>query len=345
MFTIVPLPAFWISGAAACITRKVPVRFTATVRENTSAVVSAIPVSARMPAALMTPSSPPITSAALLTAALTEAGSDTSQAIATAPISSATAFAALSDRSRIATAAPSRRNSRAVARPIPDAPPVMMILRPASRAIVVFLFDLVRALSPANIQESGVFHSDAITVRWQRASEPVPVGRFGSSIAISASPSSARVGLSASSGGVPLGGERQDRFFCPPAPIAPAQPLAPQKASTAMGAGRERAMELWQLEATELARLIRVGQASSREAVAACLARMDAVNDKLNAVVRRMDEEALVAADAADAARAQGNALGPLHGVPVTIKVNTRKRPLTAVAWKARRAARVSSAR
>jgi amidase len=82
-------------------------------------------------------------------------------------------------------------------------------------------------------------------------------------------------------------------------------------------------MELWQLEATELARLIRVGQASSREAVAACLARMDAVNDKLNAVVRRMDEEALVAADAADAARAQGNALGPLHGVPVTIKVNT----------------------
>ena len=90
-----------------------------------------------------------------------------------------------------------------------------------------------------------------------------------------------------------------------------------------MGAGRERATELWQLEATELARLIRVGQASSREAVAACLARMDAVNDKLNAVVRRMDEEALVAADAADAARAQGNALGPLHGVPVTIKVNT----------------------
>src|SRR5438270_2684318 len=105
MFTIVPLPAFWISGAAAWITRKIPVKFTATVRENTSAVVSAIPVSAKTPAALMTPSSPPIASAALLTAALTDDGSDTSQAIATAPISSATAFAALSDRSRIATAA------------------------------------------------------------------------------------------------------------------------------------------------------------------------------------------------------------------------------------------------
>ena len=82
-------------------------------------------------------------------------------------------------------------------------------------------------------------------------------------------------------------------------------------------------MDLWRLDATELARLIRVGQASSREAVTACLARLDAVNGRLNAVVRRMDEEALAAADAADAARAAGAALGPLHGVPVTVKVNT----------------------
>jgi amidase len=50
---------------------------------------------------------------------------------------------------------------------------------------------------------------------------------------------------------------------------------------------------------------------------------MDAVNEKLNAVVRRMDEEALATADAADAARVRGDALGPLHGVPVTTKVNT----------------------
>src|SRR5690242_8817735 len=87
--------------------------------------------------------------------------------------------------------------------------------------------------------------------------------------------------------------------------------------------GKGGGMDLWQLDATDLARLIRVGQASSREAVGACLARMDAVNGKLNAVVRRMDEEALAAADAADEARARGDALGPLHGVPVTIKVNT----------------------
>src|SRR5438270_7094328 len=190
MFTIVPLPAFWISGAAAWITRKVPVKFTATVRENTSAVVSAIPVSAKTPAALMTPSSPPIASAASLAAALTDDGSDTSQAIATAPISSATAFAALSDRSRIATAAPSRRNSRAVARPIPDAPPVMMILRPASRAIV-FSCSIWSGLFAVYGQSDrgwptypggGVFHSDAIA---DKVTEGWPVmSRWGVTLAL-----------------------------------------------------------------------------------------------------------------------------------------------------------------
>src|SRR5205823_7624068 len=88
----------------------------------------------------------------------------------------------------------------------------------------------------------------------------------------------------------------------------------------------EAAMDLWRLDATDLARLIRLGQASSREAVTACLARMDRVNAKVNAVVRRMDGEALAAADAADATRARGVVLGPLHGVPITVKVNTDQR-------------------
>ena len=81
-------------------------------------------------------------------------------------------------------------------------------------------------------------------------------------------------------------------------------------------------MELWQLDATDLAHLVRTGRASAREAVQSCLSRMDAVNPALNAVVRRLDDEALAAADAADAARARGEALGLLHGVPVTTKVN-----------------------
>ena len=81
--------------------------------------------------------------------------------------------------------------------------------------------------------------------------------------------------------------------------------------------------ELWRLDATDLARLIRLGQVSAREATASVVARIDAVNPALNAIVRDLRAEAFQAADAADAARARGDALGPLHGVPVTTKVNT----------------------
>ncbi|HEY5664045.1 MAG TPA: amidase [Ilumatobacter sp.] len=80
--------------------------------------------------------------------------------------------------------------------------------------------------------------------------------------------------------------------------------------------------ELWQLGALELAGRIRVGEVSSREVVEAHLARVDAVNPALNAIVRRLDDEALAAADAADAAVADGAPIGPLHGVPITVKEN-----------------------
>ena len=80
--------------------------------------------------------------------------------------------------------------------------------------------------------------------------------------------------------------------------------------------------ELWQLDATDQARLIRTGRASAREAVASALARLEAVNPQINAVVQFMAEEALAAADAADVKQRRGEALPPLHGVPVTVKVN-----------------------
>ncbi len=80
--------------------------------------------------------------------------------------------------------------------------------------------------------------------------------------------------------------------------------------------------ELWQLGALQLAERIRSKQVSSREVVEAHLARIDAVNPHLNAIVRRLDDEALVAADAADRAVAAGSVLGPLHGVPCTVKEN-----------------------
>lgn len=84
----------------------------------------------------------------------------------------------------------------------------------------------------------------------------------------------------------------------------------------------EKPSLLWQADAVELAAMVRHGTASARELTQAALGRCDAVNAQINAVVRRFDEEALAAADAADAARARGEALGPLHGVPITIKCN-----------------------
>jgi amidase len=82
-------------------------------------------------------------------------------------------------------------------------------------------------------------------------------------------------------------------------------------------------MELWQYDATDLARLIRTGRASAKEAVDSVLARLHKVNPAINAVVAVYEAEARAAAETADAARARGHALPPLHGVPVTIKINT----------------------
>lgn len=81
--------------------------------------------------------------------------------------------------------------------------------------------------------------------------------------------------------------------------------------------------EIWQWSARALAEAIRTRSVSSREAVTAILARLDAVNPKVNAVVQVLRAEALAAADAADAALGRGDPVGALHGVPVTIKVNT----------------------
>ena len=81
--------------------------------------------------------------------------------------------------------------------------------------------------------------------------------------------------------------------------------------------------DLFRLSAAEIARRIASGAVSSREVAEDALARIDAVNPKLNAIVETRPEETLARADAIDAMRAKGAALGPLAGVPITIKVNT----------------------
>ncbi len=72
--------------------------------------------------------------------------------------------------------------------------------------------------------------------------------------------------------------------------------------------------------ASVIARRIRDREVSAVEVTQMHLARIDEVNAALNAVVTRCDHTALTRAKAADAALASGEPVGPLHGVPVTIK-------------------------
>ena len=78
--------------------------------------------------------------------------------------------------------------------------------------------------------------------------------------------------------------------------------------------------QLTEFGAAELAALIARGQASSTEVVGAHIARIEAVNARLNAVVLPTFEQALAAAEAADARRSRGEPAGLLDGVPMTIK-------------------------
>src|SRR5690242_3538941 len=79
---------------------------------------------------------------------------------------------------------------------------------------------------------------------------------------------------------------------------------------------------IWQWSAVDTAAAIQEGRASAQEVVAAHVERMHAANPSLNAVVVDLSAQAIEAARAADRAQAQGAALGKLHGVPVTIKIN-----------------------
>jgi amidase len=84
----------------------------------------------------------------------------------------------------------------------------------------------------------------------------------------------------------------------------------------------EAPVELTSTPAEQLTRLIRDGEVSAVEVVEAHLEQITDVDPALNAVVQVDSERAVNAAKAADRARADGAALGPLHGVPFTAKDN-----------------------
>ncbi|MDR6756606.1 amidase [Mycoplana sp. BE70] len=73
--------------------------------------------------------------------------------------------------------------------------------------------------------------------------------------------------------------------------------------------------------AVELSAAIHAGNVSCRSVMAAYLARIEALNPKINAIVSLRDESDLMAeAEAADRALAEGCSRGWLHGVPFAVK-------------------------
>lgn len=78
--------------------------------------------------------------------------------------------------------------------------------------------------------------------------------------------------------------------------------------------------ELHLLSAVDAARLIREGTISSEQLVEACLARIKAVDEQVQAWAFLDPDYALQQARVADQFRLSGQSIGPLHGVPVGIK-------------------------
>ncbi|SMF32259.1 aspartyl-tRNA(Asn)/glutamyl-tRNA(Gln) amidotransferase subunit A [Tistlia consotensis] len=74
------------------------------------------------------------------------------------------------------------------------------------------------------------------------------------------------------------------------------------------------------LGALEIARLVAAGEVSAREVVEAALARIEASEPAANAFIHLDPDGARIEADRLDAARAAGEPLGPLAGVPVSVK-------------------------
>ena len=78
--------------------------------------------------------------------------------------------------------------------------------------------------------------------------------------------------------------------------------------------------EICYMTATELAARIREKDLSATEVMEAHLARIEAFNPKINAIVTFLPEAAMEGARAADGALARGLPVGPLHGLPVAHK-------------------------
>src|SRR4051812_49906185 len=80
--------------------------------------------------------------------------------------------------------------------------------------------------------------------------------------------------------------------------------------------------DLWRLSAAEIAALIGSKKISAKEAAHAALARLEAVNPTINAVVDHRPEDTLAQAAAVDAGMARKGEAGPRSRVAITVEGN-----------------------
>jgi len=79
---------------------------------------------------------------------------------------------------------------------------------------------------------------------------------------------------------------------------------------------------LWRLSASEIAKATTAGEIRTVDVITSAVDRMKQVNPSLNAVVVDLSEKAIETADLLDRDRDNNKRCGPLHGVPITIKIN-----------------------
>jgi amidase len=79
-------------------------------------------------------------------------------------------------------------------------------------------------------------------------------------------------------------------------------------------------MDLCATPAVDLARMMRSGELSATELLAAVLTRIEAVNPSVNAIVTLAADQAHRAAAELDSLAARGEFRGPLHGLPIAVK-------------------------